>query len=508
MPIIINGNTLTISQFMQVVRYQEEVQLDNEAIIRINQANLYIKNIIASGRTVYGINTGFGKLSDTNIPHDELNKLQENLLKSHACGIGPHLNKEVVRGIMLLRVNALAKGYSGIRFKVINQLIKYLNKDIIPAIPEQGSLGASGDLAPLAHMGLTLVGLGEVYYQDKLMNTSDALKIVNLEPLSKLEAKEGLSLINGTQAMTAIGAITLYDSLQLIKIADVAGSLSLEALHGIRDAFDEKVHQVRGHQGQIISARNIRNLTANSTYLTDQGECRVQDAYSLRCLAQVHGASRDALNYILAKVEIEMNAATDNPLVFSADRIVSGGNFHGQPMALVFDFLKIAISELANISERRLEKLVNPSISHGLPAFLVANPGINSGMMIVQYAAASLVSENKVLAHPASVDSIPSSANQEDHVSMGTIAARGARDILENAKKVLAMELLAATQAIDLRPASQLGLGSQVAYHYFRKTIPFLENDEIMYPYLNKAMMVLEDNQFLEEIEKIIGRLD
>jgi len=434
--------------------------------------------------------------------------LHENLLKSHACGVGKHFNEEVVRGIMLLRINALSKGFSGIRLEVINQLITYLNKNIIPAIPEQGSLGASGDLAPLAHMGLTLLGLGEVYYNNQLMPTSEALNIANINPIEKLLAKEGLSLINGTQAMTSVGAITLYDALNLVKLADIASAMSLEALYGIKDAFNEEVHKARGHIGQITSARNIRKLTENSEYLKDPCQSRVQDAYSLRCIAQVHGASRDSFNYILEKVEIEMNAATDNPLIFEDDLVISGGNFHGQPVALSFDFMKIAISELASISERRIERLVNPQLSYGLPAFLVAHPGINSGFMIVQYSAASLVSENKILAHPASVDSIPSSANQEDHVSMGTIAARGARDILNNAEQVIAMELLASCQAIDLRTKANLGCGSRVAYNHIRKYVPFIDNDEIMYPYLDKMKEIVKSNKIVEAVEENVGRLD
>ncbi|NLD26095.1 MAG: histidine ammonia-lyase, partial [Acholeplasmataceae bacterium] len=424
------------------------------------------------------------------------------------CGVGRHLNEETVRGIMLLRINALAKGFSGIRLKTVEQLLLYLNENIIPAIPEQGSLGASGDLAPLAHMGLSLLGEGEVYYQGKLMKTIDALNFAGIKPLPELEAKEGLSLINGTQVMTAIGAFALFDGLDLLKTADIAGSLTLEALLGIRDAFDPEIHDARGQKGQIKAAKNIRELTKESTYLTYQGEARVQDAYSLRCMAQVHGASRDALDYVLEKVEIEMNAATDNPLLFDDDLVISGGNFHGEVLAQAFDFLKIALSEIANISERRIERLVNPALNCGLPAFLTPNPGLNSGLMIVQYSAASLVSENKVLAHPASVDSIPSSGNQEDHVSMGTIAARQARDILTNAQKVVAMELFAACQALDLRSPKELGKGTKVAYNLIRGYLPFIENDEIMYPYLNKAEALVRSGVLVKKVEAAIGRLE
>lgn len=506
MTVLIKDN-LTIEDFINVVRYKAKVELSTEAIFKIKKANDKIKNIIKSNDIIYGVNTGFGRLCDTKISQLELKQLQVNLLKSHACGVGKHFNSEVVRGMMLLRINALAKGYSGLRVEVIEQLITYLNHDIIPAIPEKGSLGASGDLAPLSHMALTLIGEGEVYYQGKFMPTKEAVKLCGIKPLAYLEAKEGLSLINGTQAMTSIGAITVYDAKKLVKQADIIGALSLEALLGIKDAFDEKLHVVRGHLGQIESASNIRKLTEKSTFLTDQKELKVQDAYSLRCMPQVHGASRDALDYVLEKIEIEMNAVTDNPLIFEENRVISGGNFHGQPVALSFDFMKIALAELANISERRIERLVNPALSSGLPPFLVVHPGLNSGFMIVQYSAAALVSENKVLAHPASVDSIPSSANQEDHVSMGTIASRGASEILTNTMHVLAMELFCACQAIDLRKGYKLGEGSKIVYDYVRRHLPFIEEDTIMYPYLEMVFNLVQSNAIIPLVEKAIGRL-
>lgn len=507
MAIEISGHNLDLEQFIRVARYQEEVFLSEEAERRIIAAQKTIAKIVKENRKVYGLNTGFGKFSEMVISNSDLSTLQLNLLKSHACGVGSHLSEEEVRGIMLLRINALARGYSGIRLETVKQLLLYLNQNIIPAIPAQGSLGASGDLAPLAHMGLTLLGEGEVYYQGKLMKASQALTQAGIKPLPRLEAKEGLSIINGTQAMTAIGALALYDALRLAKVADIAGALSLEALLGVREAFAPEVHQARGQFGQIASANNIRKLTEGSKHLTSQGEVRVQDAYSLRCLTQVHGASRDALQYIKEKVEIEMNAATDNPLIFGVDKVYSGGNFHGEIMAQAFDFLKIAAAELANISERRIERLVNPALNAGLPAFLVANPGLNSGFMIVQYSAASLVSENKVLAHPASVDSIPSSGNQEDHVSMGTIAARQAREIVGNAWKVLAIEVFSACQALDFRKKT-LGQGSAIAYQYFRNKVPFIENDAIMYPYLELAEKIIFDPKFVGAIEEKIGTLE
>lgn len=506
MAVILDGNSLTLHEFVKIVRFKEKVKLSDEAEKKIINSQKVIEDIVNKEKVVYGVNTGFGKLANVKINKHEVAKLQENLLKSHACGIGEILNEEITRGIMLLRINALAKGYSGIRLSTLERLIFYLNEDILPLIPEKGSLGASGDLAPLSHMALSLLGIGEVKYQGEIIDINEVLNKYNLKPLS-LSAKEGLSLINGTQVMTSVGAITTYDALQLAKLADISASLTFEALRGIKCALDERIHLVRGHSGQINCAKNIQNITQNSTYLTKQGELRVQDAYSLRCTPQVHGAVKDALEYIKTKVEIEMNAATDNPLIFDEESVISGGNFHGEPMALVFDYLKIAISELANISERRLERMINPSLSEGLPAFLVKNSGLNSGFMITQYSAASLVSENKVLAHPASVDSIPSSANQEDHVSMGTIAARGARDILYNTQNVLAIELMASCQAIDLRERKVLGEGSKIAYDIIRQVIPFIDEDVLMSPLIEKTRQLVIKETILNEVEKKLGKL-
>lgn len=506
MSVILDGKSLTLDDFILVVRHKEKVELSKKAINKILNTQKIVEKIVENEDVIYGINTGFGKLAHVKINKDEVENLQINLLKSHACGVGEIFNEEVTRGIMLLRINALAKGYSGIRLSILERLIYYLNENILPLIPEKGSLGASGDLAPLSHMALALIGIGKVKYQGKIYDVNEILNKYELKPLS-LSAKEGLSLINGTQVMTAVGAITTYDALNLAKIADIAASLSLEALLGIRDAFDERIHQSRGHEGQINVAKNIIKITNNSTYLTRQAELRVQDAYSLRCIPQVHGAVKDSLNYIKSKVEIEMNAATDNPLIFSDKEVISGGNFHGEPMALVFDFLKIALSELANISERRIERLLNPSLNEGLPAFLAKDSGLNSGFMIIQYSAASLVSENKVLSHPASVDSIPSSANQEDHVSMGTIAARGARDILENVEYVIAMELMASAQAIDLRERKNLGDGSKIAYELIRKEIPFLAQDEVFAPLIEKVRNLVTSGHLLNEVEAKIGKL-
>lgn len=507
MEIILTGNDLTLEQFVAIARNRAKVALSPEAASAIAAAHQKINDIVASGATVYGINTGFGKLSNVAVGRDELEKLQVNLLKSHACAVGAPLSVDAVRGAMLLRANALAKGYSGVRPVVVEQLLAYLNQDIIPVVPSKGSLGASGDLAPLAHLALTLLGEGEVLYKGKRMETMAALTAAGLTPLASLAPKEGLSLINGTQIMTAIGALALHDALMLTKAADIAGVLSLEALLGIRDAFSAEIHSVRPHAGQVATARNILRLTEGSAYL-DATKSRVQDGYSLRCIAQVHGASRDAFAYVQRVVETEFNSATDNPLVFAGEKVISGGNFHGQPLALAFDFMKIAAAELASIAERRIERLVNPYLNEGLPAFLVASPGLNSGFMIVQYSAASLVSENKVLAHPASVDSIPSSAGQEDHVSMGAIAARGAAEIVNNAVYVIAMELFAAAQALDLRGKRQMGKGSAVAYELLRKEVPFVENDTVMHLYIESIAAFVKSGKLVRAVETKIGKLE
>ncbi|MBU5426396.1 histidine ammonia-lyase [Tissierella pigra] len=505
--IFIDGNSLTLEEFVEVARMGKEVELSKEAILKVEKARALVDKFVDENKVVYGITTGFGKFSDVVITGEETKTLQRNLIISHACGVGNPLEEEVVRGIMLLRANALSKGFSGIRLSTLNTLVEMLNKKVHPIIPEKGSLGASGDLAPLSHMVLVMIGEGEAIYEGKRMSGKEAMAKANIQTV-ELTSKEGLALINGTQVMTSIGALTIHDSIVLSKTADIAASLTMEALNGITDAFDPRVHSVRAHEGQINTAKNILSILENSSMTTRQGEVRVQDAYSLRCLPQIHGGSKDCFKYVKEKIEIEMNSATDNPLIFvDEEEVISGGNFHGQPMALSFDFLGIGLSELANISERRLERLVNPSLSNGLPAFLVKKGGLNSGFMIVQYSAASLVSENKVLAHPASVDSIPSSANQEDHVSMGTIAARKAREILGNARKVLAMEILAACQAIDLRDNKGLGKGSNIVYNIIREDIPFMEDDRVMYSDINKSEDILKTGKIVNEVEKEIGRL-
>lgn len=485
--ILLDGTSLTIEQVVAVARSGERAAIAPGAHGPMDCARAYVESKLDEGAAVYGLTTGFGKFSDTYISRADAAKLQRNLIISHACAMGDPLPGEVVRAVMLLRANALCRGNSGIRRSTVETLLSMLNEGVLPVIPEKGSLGASGDLAPLAHMALVLMGEGEAVYRGERLPGGEAMRRAGIAPVA-LAAKEGLALINGTQVMTAIGCLAAYDAYELCLTTDIAAALSVEALLGITKAFDPKVHALRPHAGQNISAANLLKLLEGSALARESQPGRVQDAYSLRCAPQVHGACRDAVEYVLAAVSRELNAVTDNPLIFpEEEEAISGGNFHGEPLALAFDFLGIALAELADISERRTERLVNPALSNGLPAFLTDNGGLNSGFMIVQYAAASMVSENKVLAHPASVDSIPSSANQEDHVSMGTTAARKAARILDNARKVVAIELMTACQALSLRGEEKLAPATMAAYQTLRKAVPPVREDVILYPYLNAA---------------------
>ena len=498
--VIITGNDLTLDEVVAVCRNYKKVELSDFAVERILKSRKVVDDFVENEDVVYGITTGFGKFSDVTISKEESKTLQKNLIISHSVGAGKPFDSEVVRGIILLRINNLAKGYSGARLETIQTMIERLNRRVHPIIPEKGSLGASGDLAPLSHMVLPMIGLGQAEYEGEIMAGEEAMEKAGI-PVIELTAKEGLALINGTQVMTALAALTVYDSLNIIKTADIAAALSFEAQNGIIDALDQRLHDIRPHKGQIDTARVLTELLTGSKMTTKQGEIRVQDAYSLRCVPQVHGASKDAINYVKEKIEIEINSVTDNPIIFpETNEGISGGNFHGQPMALSLDFLGIALSELANISERRIERLVNPTLS-GLPAFLVEHGGLNSGFMIVQYSAAALVSENKILAHPASVDSIPSSANQEDHVSMGTIAARKAKEIMENVRRVLAMEIMCACQGIDLRGNKGLGAGTKPVYDEVRKVVPMLKEDRPIYDDINKCEELIKNGTITKACE-------
>ncbi|WP_029099281.1 histidine ammonia-lyase [Brevibacillus thermoruber] len=483
--IFLDGDHLSIDQVTAIARCGAVIRLTPEAAEQVRRSRALVDRMVRERRVVYGITTGFGKFSDVVIPAGDIRRLQENLIVSHACGMGEPYPTEVVRAIMALRINALAKGYSGIREETLQLLIEMCNRGVHPVIPQQGSLGASGDLAPLAHMVLVMLGKGEAEFRGKRLSGAEALHAAGLAPI-RLEAKEGLALINGTQAMTALLAIALHDARILMESAEVIAAMTVEALRGIPKAFDPQLHLTRPHPGQQESARRLLAHLHGSERTTAPGELRVQDPYSLRCIPQVHGATRDALEYVWAAVTRECNSATDNPILFpDTGEVISGGNFHGQPMALAADFLAIAMAELANISERRTERLVNPQLS-GLPGFLTEHGGLHSGFMITQYTAASIVSENKVLCHPASVDSIPSSANQEDHVSMGTTAARKLRAVVANTARVLAIEYLAAAQAIEFG-SGRLGDGTQRAYEHIRRAIPRLTEDREMHTDMAKA---------------------
>ncbi len=506
--IVLNGNDLTLDQFTNAVRKGGRVMLSEEARLKVANARKVVEKALSEKRVVYGLTTGFGALSEVVISHEQTKQLQKNIVMSHAVGVGDFLDEETVRAIILLKINDLAKGHAGIRLESLNTLVEMFNKGVYPRIPEKGSVGASGDLAPLAHMSLVLIGQGEAVFQGRALGGANAMKEASIRQI-ELEAGEGLSLINGTQVMTAIGALAVCDALNLLKVADVAAGMSMEVLLASNMEFDKKIHDARPHPGQIISADNLRRITRNSEIVSSHKDCsRVQDAYSIRCSPQVHGASVDAIHYARRVVEIEMNAATDNPLIFpETGQIVSGGNFHGQPVALAMDFLAIALSEAANISERRIERLVNPQLS-GLPAFLIKDAGLNSGFMIAQYTAAALVSENKALAHPASVDSIPTSANKEDHVSMGTIAARKCREILKNAEYVISIELLCAAQAMDLFTNLRAGAGTMEAYRLIRDHISHLEEDRVLSHDVNTMYKLLHEGRILSAVENKIGLLN
>lgn len=504
--ISIGGAKLTVEELIAVARKGARVQLSEEAIAAIDRSRQVVEKCVEEKRVVYGLTTGFGKFSDVTISDQDTLLLQENLIMSHACGVGEPLPDEVVRAMMLLRINALGIGYSGIRVSTVQTLVEMLNKDVIPVIPSKGSLGASGDLVPLAHMSLVLLGMGEAKYRGEVMSGEQAMKLAGITPV-KLTSKEGLALINGTPAMCAVGALALADAEMLMKSADVIAALSMEAECGIADAMDERLHRVRRQPGQMAVAENMRRLFEGSRYISRQGELRVQDAYSFRCIPQIHGASRDAIAYVRNIIDNELNAVTDNPLIFSdTEEALSGGNFHGQYLAISLDVLGIALAELANVSERRIERLVNPALS-GLPAFLIKNGGLNSGMMIAQYTAASLVSENKVLAHPASADSIPSSANQEDHVSMGMTAARKAREILNNVTEVLAIEAMCAAQAVEFQGQEGLSPAGKAVYRLIRRQVPPLERDRILYVDMQKCAELLRSGAILQAAESVVGPL-
>lgn len=511
--VLLDGRSLVFEEFIAAARYGAKVVIDPDAFERMRQSRELVDKIQAEDRVAYGITTGFGDLQKVTIPREMTDKLSTNLILSHCTATGEPYSEEVVRGMMILRANNLLVGLSGVRPLLVEILVKMLNRKVTPIVPRKGSLGASGDLAPLAHMTLPILGLGEAMYNGQVMSGAEAMKLASIPTVPTLLSKEGLGMTNGTCAMTAVGAIACYDTICAAEMADVISSMTIEALTGIRSAFDDRIHKARGHKGQITVAENMRMLLEGSGILDRCQNDRVQDAYAIRCIPQVHGAVRDALLYVIEKVNIELNAVTDNPMIFPEDEaVISGGNFHGEPMALPFDLLGIAASELANISERRIERMVNHTLSNGLPPFLTNDAGLNSGYMIVQYAAASMVSENKVLAHPASVDSIPSSAGQEDFVSMGTTAARKAGDIVQNTLSVLAYELMTACQAIDMRRqldshGQELSPFHQLIYDRIRQIIPFYDHDREIWPDIRAVENFIRSRELLDMVTEHMPKL-
>lgn len=500
--LIINGNSLSLRDVVNLAHTPNlQVRPTKEACEAIEDSRSWVENASANGKVIYGITTGFGSFKNKVISPQETSELQHNLIRSHACGVGDPFSKEIVRAIMLLRANSLAKGFSGCRVELIEKLLELINKDIYPYVPSQGSVGSSGDLAPLCHIALVLIGEGECFNEKgERAPTLDVLNAKGIAPLS-LEAKEGLALSNGTNVQTAVLALAVHEASILVDYADIIAALSVEVLMGSRTPFYKKISEVRNHPGQIAVAANIWSLLEKSPIIDSHKDCdRVQDSYSLRCVPQVHGAVRDTLKHSLQVVVREINAATDNPLIFTEDDAsYSGGNFHGEPIAMAADILKIAVAEIANIAERRTAKMIDPAFSEGLPAFLI-NPkkgGLHSGLMIPQYVSAALVSENKVLAHPASVDSIPTSANQEDHVSMGTIAARQVYMMIQNARRVLAIELLNNTQAYEFRNDVALSDGTRYIYDKVRAIVPPIDGDRVFYKNMDDITELLRSDEVL-----------
>jgi len=504
--ILLDGNSLTLEQLERISQGGAEVALAPAARERLRAARDLVDRLAAGDAAVYGINTGFGNLAEVRIAREDLGLLQRNLILSHAAGVGEPLSLPETRALLALRANVLAKGCSGIRPETVDALLAMLAADVLPVVPSRGSVGASGDLAPLAHLALALIGEGEVFYRGRRMRAREALAEAGIEPVV-LAAKEGLALINGTQAICAVGGLAAARARRLLEIADIAGAMTVEALRGSHRPFMEAIHRVRPQPGQIECAAHLRRLLADSEIVVSHANCsKVQDAYSLRCMPQVHGAARDGVRFAVEALTVELNSATDNPLVFAEEeRIVSGGNFHGQPVSQALDFLAIAMTQLAAISERRVEQLVNPALS-GLPPFLTPNSGLNSGFMIAHVTAAALVAECRVLAHPACVDSIPTSAGREDHVSMGMGAALKARQVVDHVAHVLAIELLAAAQALDLAGGTHApGRGVAAAYRAIRAKVPFMDSDREMHRDIAAVRALIDDGSLLSEVRAAIG---
>jgi len=522
--IIIDGDSLSIEDVVAVARGNAYVTLSTEAKGRVMLARKTVERWVSEHRKVYGITTGFGPMCDRSVAISKVRELQENLIRSHSAGFGNPFPRDVVRAIMLLRANVLAKGYSGVRIRLLNTLVNMINRSIHPVIPEIGSVGASGDLVPLAHMALAMMGEGKVEHNGRVVQADSALKKEGIDKI-RLDSKEGIALINGTSVTTALGTLACYDSHRLVKEAEIAASMSIEALNGAVDAFDERIHLLRPHKGQIESAENFRNLLSGSQLVSsleratgkrshkksrEISDIKLQDAYSLRCSPQVYGAVRDAINFARKVIGIEMNSATDNPLILSkSDEALHGGNFHGQPVASAMDMLSISLTSVGNISERRTARLLDSSLNEGLPLFLVkGKEDVQMGLMGTQYTATSLAAENRTLAYPASIQSLPTNANNQDIVSMGTIAARNALKILRNVECIVAIEMISAAQAIDLRGPEKLAKGTAEAYRMIRRIIPPIVEDRETYVDIAKLVEILENGELLRAVERAFGELN
>ncbi len=501
--VTVNGETLTIEDVVQVARHDAKVLVSEKAKDKVKRAREALEHFVEEGRIIYGVTTGFGALGNVSIPLKDLKQLQLNLIRSHSSGVGKPLSREATRALMLLRANTLAKGFSGVQLETLLTLTKMINKGVHPIVPEKGSVGASGDLAPLSHMALAMIGEGKAEYNGEVLDAEKAMSKAGIIPVA-LDVKEGLALNNGTQMMTALAALAVYDAENLVKVAETAAAMSLEALCGITDAFDESIHTARPHRGQIETARTLRRLVSGSQLVKSGAEAirkskHPQDPYSLRCVPQVLGSTRETIGFVKSIVEVEINSATDNPLIFPEEgKCLSGGNFHGQPISAAMDYLAIAVATIGNFSERRTARLIDGDLSRGLPQFLVsekAKTGLQSGFMTLQSTAAALASENKSLAHPASVDSIPTSANFEDFVSMGSIAARKATEILGNTEWILAIELLAAAQGIEFRK-QRPGKGTSIALSIIRKHVPPLREDRVPYEDIEAMRTLVHDGAF------------
>src|SRR5512136_1237334 len=506
--VYLDGESLTLEQVQEVSEGKARIRIHPSVKDKVKSSRDFVEKALRQGEKIYGVTTGFGLLCDQLISLPQIEEWQRNLIRSHSVGVGPFFDEVTTRAIMVLRANVIAKGYSGVRLEVLRRLADMVNKGVHPLIPEQGSVGASGDLAPLAHLASVMIGEGEAVWQGKRMSGGKAMEKARI-PLLTLKAKEGLALVNGTQVMTTVGLLALLRAERLCKVADIVGACTLDALKGTFSAFDPDIQRVRPFPGQLAVARNFQKLGKYDPIAESHKSCpKVQDAYSIRCMPQVHGAVRDALGYVRRTLEVEVNSATDNPLIFAEQgKILNCGNFHGEPVAFALDLLGIVMAELGSISERRIEKLINPALS-GLPAFLTKEGGLHSGLMMVQVSAASLVSENKVLAHPASVDSIPTSADKEDHVSMGVIAARKGRDIIKNVENILAMELLCATQGLEFLLPLKPGIGIKEAYCVVREKIPPIKGDRRFSEDIKKIQRLIESGELLNRVERVVGRLE